>query len=151
MAGKVRTFLVVWAFSAFMLVGNAAPGPPSEEGTGQQWLSWSTERRSTFIDGYLAGYVRGTRKACEKTNELFEVGKAHRLGNDPAARCLAHLPAYSKDSGVYTTVLTDFYTRYPEYKSVPFVYLIWFLSDDQHKTAEALYGMALKGTLRTDF
>ena len=73
------------------------------------------------------------------------------MGNDTAARCQAHLPEYSKDPGEYANVLTDFYTRYPEYNNVPFFYLMWFLGDDQHKTADQLFQMALKGELRTKF
>ena len=58
---------------------------------------------------------------------------------------------YSKDADVYAIVLTDFYTKHPEYQNVPYSYLLSFLSDRQFKTADELYQMALKGQLRTHF
>jgi len=100
---------------------------------------------------FVTGYVMGTRKACDATNDLWEVGKAHRPGEDPSARCSARLELYSKNAKSYTSVLTQFYTEHPDYQNIPVVYLMRFLSDSQFKTADELYQMALKGDLRTFF
>jgi hypothetical protein len=117
------------------------------------------------MGGFIDGYLRGSHQACDATDDLFEVGKWHRLGDDrhpseiPSARCLARLDMYSKyklvesrpDFSAYTDVITEFYTRHPEYQDIPYVYLLEFLSDNKYKTAEQLYQMALKGEIRTSF
>jgi hypothetical protein len=107
--------------------------------------------------------MKGTIDACNAADELFEVGQPHRLGDEhhpteiPSGRCLEHMDReFSKvrfvksgtDGGAYTSVVTDFYTKYPEYKGIPFTTLLLLLSDKKHKTVEELYEMARKGELR---
>ena len=36
-------------------------------------------------------------------------------------------------------VITDFYTKYPGYRNIPFIYHLWFLTDSKFKTADQLY------------
>jgi hypothetical protein len=158
MAKIIRTLLVAGASAVFLLVVNAGSIPPTQPDRGQEWLSWSPAERNVYIDGFVTGYQGGTHRGCEVADELFEVGKPHRLGNQPSARCFARLETYSKysykdsaDFTAYTTVITEFYTKHPEYRGVPFFYLLSFLSDRQFKTADELYQMALKGELRTNF
>ena len=52
------------------------------------------------------------------------------------------------DLSAYTDVITEFYTRHPEYRAVLFVDLLKALSDRTYKTADQLYQMAVKGDLR---
>ena len=52
------------------------------------------------------------------------------------------------DLKVYTGVITEFYTKHPQYRGIPFVDLLRWLSDRNYKTANELYQMALKGELR---
>ena len=146
-----KVFALGGIFAVWMVITIAASSSSPQRGTGQEWVSWSPEQRDTFLDGFVTGYVMGTNRACDATNDLWEVGKAHRPGEDPSARCSARLELYSKDLKSYTTVLTQFYTEHPEYQNIPVVYLMRFLSDNQFKTADELYQMALKSDLRTIF
>ena len=130
---------------------------------GGEWLSWSPGQRTTYVNGFITGYLQGSHLACDVADELFEVGKPHRLGDQhdsgdmPSARCLARMDGYSKvryteasgpDFNAYTDVITEFYTRHPGYRGIPFVNLMKLLSDRNHKTADQLYQMALKEELR---
>jgi hypothetical protein len=140
----------------------AAQVRPDQVDRGGEWLSWTPEQRATYADGFITGYLQGFDLACEATDELFEVGQPHSLGDEhhpseiPSARCLARMEEYSRasytettgpDFSAYTDVITEFYTEHPEYQDVPFVELMKQLSDRNHKTADQLYQMALKGKL----
>ena len=137
------------------------PGPGQID-RGGEWLSWSSEQRATYVDGFITGYLQGSHRACEVADDLFEVGKPHRLGDEhhpseiPSARCLARMEEYSKakytetsgpDFSAYADVITEFYAKHPEYQGVPFVNLLKLLSDRNYKTQDQLYQMALKGEL----
>lgn len=130
---------------------------------GGEWLSWSPGQRTTYVNGFITGYLQGSHRACDVADELFEVGKPHRLGDQrdsgdmPSARCLARMEEYSKaryteasgpDFTAYTDVITEFYTKHPEYRGIPFLNLMKLLSDRNYKTADQLYQMALKEELR---
>jgi hypothetical protein len=130
---------------------------------GGQWLLWSSGQRITYVRGFITGYQRGFHRACELADELFEVGKKHRLGDEehpsqlPSARCLARMETYSKvsyaealegDFTAYTSVITEFYSHHPEYRGIPFMNIMKLLGDSSFKTADQLYQMALKGEIR---
>jgi hypothetical protein len=141
----------------------AAQVRPDQLDRGGEWLSWSPGERATFVDGFISGYRQGSQGACDVAQELFgEPGKKYRLGDEhhpseiPSARCLARMEEYSKakytetsgpDFSAYADVITEFYTKHPEYQGIPFVNLLKLLSDRNYKTADQLYGMALKGEL----
>jgi len=141
----------------------AAQVRPEQRDRGGEWLSWSPEQRATYVDGFITGYLQGRNQACAVADELFEKGKPHRLGDGhhpddlPSARCLAQMEEYSRgrytasgsiDASSYTDVITEFYTKHPEYRGIPFVNLMKLLSDRDYKTADQLYDMARKGELR---
>jgi hypothetical protein len=48
----------------------------------------------------------------------------------------------------YTNVITDFYTKHPDYARVPFPTLLLFLGDGICDNADQLYQKALKGELQ---
>jgi hypothetical protein len=137
---------------------------PEQLDRGGEWLSWNPGQRATYVDGFISGYLQGSHSACEVAQELFgKPGKMYRLGYEhhpsemPSARCLARMEEYSKarytessgmDESAYADVITEFYTKHPEYHGVPFVNLMKLLSDRNYKTADQLYQMALKGELR---
>jgi len=146
-----------------VIAGMPAQVRPVLVDRGEQWLSWGAGERAAYVDGFISGYLQGSLRACQAADELFEVGKPHRLGDEqhpseiPSARCLARTGAYSKvryaeASGVdlsdYVDVITDFYARHPEYRGVAFTNILELLDDRHHKTADQLYEMALKGELR---
>jgi len=138
------------------------PGPPGTNREGGEWLSWSANERNRYVDGFISGYLKARLTACNAADNLFEVGQTHRLGDDqhptevPSGRCLAVVDTYSRykylNSSInftaYTNVITEFYTKHPEYEGIPFPHLIEVLSDKKCSTADQLYQMALKGELR---
>jgi hypothetical protein len=150
---------------AILLIVSMAPQvrlQAQEIARGREWLSWSPAQRGTYVDGFITGYLQGSLYACEATDRLFEVGIPHRLGDEehpsevPSARCLARMEKYSKikyteasgqDFSAYTDVITEFYTKHPEYQGIPFGNLMKWLSDRNYKTADQFYQMALKGDL----
>lgn len=155
MTATGRMLLVNVVCAAFVLVVSAssvvtAPGVRGD-GAGQEWLSWSPTERSAFMNGFVTGYLRGTSAACNAADELFEANKPHSATDRPSERCRGRVDLYSKDSDAYTTVLTEFYTKHPEYQGIPSAYLLSFLSDSRYKTADQLYQMAIKGEMRTNF
>ena len=125
-------------------------------------MSWTTNERNRYIDGFISGYLKARLAACNAADNLFEVGHPHQLGDDqhptevPSGRCLAAVDTYSRykfvnssiDFTAYTNVITEFYTKHPEYQGIPFPHLIEVLSDKKCSTADQLYQMALKGELR---
>lgn len=140
----------------------AAQLRPEQLERGGEWLSWSQGERNTYVYGLISGYRRGSLKACNVADDLIEVGQPHRLGDAqhpsemPSARCLARRDNYSKckyinsvvECSAYTTVITEFYTKHPEYQGIPFPFLMDFMSDSNYKIADQLYQMALRGELR---
>jgi len=120
--------------------------------TGREWLSWSPEERSVFVEAYLAGYMSGKTDACEAAAQLFEphehiVDFAHSA----SARCFQHAKGYSKTVSHYAGLMTDFYTKYPKYGGISDVDLMLLLTGDRYRTADEVYQAALKGEIRTPF
>ncbi len=154
MTSKARTLVIVGICIVFFFAAikfSTSSVPRAQSGTGREWLAWTPAERSAFMNGYLTGYLRGTSKACNATDYLFEVDKPHSTADRPSERCHGRVESYSKDLDAYTTVLTDFYKKHPQYENVPSAYLLSFLTDNQFKSADELYEMAQKGELRTNF
>jgi len=152
----------VGALVSLTIICMAAQVRPEQIERGGEWLSWSAHERNRYVDGFISGYLKARLSACNAADNLFEVGQPHRLGDDqhptevPSGRCLAAVDTYSRykylnssiDFTVYTNVITEFYTKHPEYQGIPFPHLIEVLSDKKCSTADQLYQMALKGELR---
>jgi hypothetical protein len=159
MLRMMKTLPMIEACLALLILTGGAAGNPLGTGEGKEWLAWTPAERNVYVQGFIEGYLRGTNSACRLADELFEVGKPHRVGQGPRGRCEARLEKYTKikiaDSGpdlsAYTTVLTEFYTKHPEYQNIPKVYLLSFLTDRAYKTADQLSEMAMKREIRTHF
>ena len=154
MKATTRPLLVSAACALFALVALASVFPASHErgrGTGLEWLSWTSSERNAFMNGYVTGYLRGTSKACNGADDLFEVNKPHTMSDRPSERCLGRVDLYSRDADAYAAVLTAFYSDHPEYRGIPSAYLLSFLSDTQFRSADELYQMSLTGKIRTNF
>ena len=158
-----RTCLVGFILSAALCFTSSAQTNQLLHSRGGEWLSWSPGEQAVYVDGFITGYLQGSLSACETADKLFEVNKPHSLGDEhrpseiPSARCLARMETYSKasyregfgpDFTAYTDVITEFYTKHPEYRGIPFVNLMKLLSDRNYKTSDQLYQMAMKGELR---
>ena len=121
---------------------------------GLLWLSWSAAERETFVYGYIQGHGHGMNEACLAADDLFEKDKPHQLGHDdvpstfPSARCRARVAQYPNvrvdlskgpDFSAYTAVITEFYTKYPEYRDTPFTLLMESLAGTKTLTADDIY------------
>jgi len=158
-----KHFVGIGTLVILVIICTAAQFRTDQVDRGGEWLSWSPGQRATYVNGFITGYLQGSHRACDVADQLFEVDKPHRLGeqhdsgDNPSARCLARMDEYSKakyselfgpDFTAYTDVITEFYTKHPEYRGIPFLNLMKSLSDRNYKTADQLYQMALKGELR---
>jgi hypothetical protein len=134
--------------------------------SGEEWLSWNGSERDIYVRGYIDGNGWGTSSVCRTADDLFETNQGRHPGDEthpsdfPSARCLAKRPTYSKaghDPGdltglsAYTGVITEFYTKHPEYRRVPFDYLMMQLNDKDFKTADQLFEMAKRGAMNAVF
>lgn len=159
MARIPKTFVMVVASALLMVVRFAGAASQPASGSGQQWMSWSPAQRNTYVHGFIAGYWNGSEATCKKLDQIFEVGQPHRVGDSSTARCENHLENYTKlklsDSGLdvsaYTSVLTEFYTKPPEYQNIQGGYLLSLLTDGRYQTAAQLYQMAVKREIDTNF
>jgi len=124
------------------------------EHPGLQWLSWTSGERENFVYGYIHGYAHGMGEACLAADKLFEKDKPHVIGHDnvpssfPSARCLRSVAQYplikinpttGPDFSPYTTVITEFYTKHPEYRDTPFTLLMEYLANPKNLTSDDLY------------
>jgi hypothetical protein len=159
MSRMVRTFLVTGACAVVLFSTGAVPATREKVNSGTAWLAWSAAEKEVYVRGFIFGYGNGSEAACKLADELFEVGKHHRLGEGPGARCENRVKQYTKikildsgfDFGAYTSVVTDFYTKHPEYQNVSETYLLSLLSDQDYKSADQLYQMVLKGAMTNHF
>jgi hypothetical protein len=160
MLRMIRTLLLVGACVALPFVTGTAPATPEELNAGKEWLAWTLDQRNVYVYGFIEGYWKGSQTACKLADDLFEVGKHHRVGEGPRARCENALEQYTKikttDSGVdfsaYTTIVTEFYTKHPEYQNVSMGYLLFSLSDRNDQSADHLYQVVKRewGSMQVD-
>ncbi len=152
MGGEAKSFAGSGVLAALLLFAVTVhfASPPRDRG--DEWLSWSPEVRTVFADAYLSGYLRGKSDACNAADSLFELDKpVHDIKDTVSNRCFQHAKSYSKAPDYYVKVITDFYQKYPRYRNIPYVYLIFLLTDDWYKTADEIYQAALAGQIRTTF
>ena len=149
---KAMIPLIVGVFSVLLVASTPARMDSQAIATGEEWLSWSQQQRSVFVDAYLMGYLSGKSDACIGAADLFELDKpVQDLNESVDRRCFRHAKSYSKRADYYTGVITQFYTEHPEYRNIPNIYLMLLLIDDRYKTADEIYQAAVKGEIRTDF
>jgi hypothetical protein len=160
MTRTTRHLMIVAAFVILTFVNAAAQVPTDQMDRGGQWLSWNQKERITYVFGFIDGYYTGTFHLCEGADDLFKVRDPHRVPPHPDSRaqasivCLDSRSAYSKEyssAGVdfspYVDIITEFYTKHPDYNAVPFPKLMLFLGDGKCNTADELYQKAVKGEL----
>jgi len=155
----MKVLLAIGLSAVFIVAMGADVDKPKDLYEGKEWLAWTPKERNVYMQGFIQGYWGASHDACRLADDLFEVGKPHRLGQEPSGRCQERLGNYTKirmeDSGpdfsTYASVLTEFYTKHPEYQNIPKVDILSFLTDRNFKTADQLYQMAVKGEMRTHF
>lgn len=146
---KLHLVAISFVFLAAVCMG--IPANAQNREAGEDWLSWTQPLRSSFIEGFITGYLRGASAACNAADDLFELGMAHSANDRPSERCYKRVALYSKKSSVYADVITQFYRSNSQYKLVPVAYLLSFLKDGEFKDAAELSRMAKDGRLRTNF
>lgn len=89
-----KTLSVIGVCVALVLViGTASAAGKLNEG--KEWLTWTPAERNLYLRGFMEGYWRGSQSTCALADRLFEVGKPHRLGQEPSGRCEARLESYT--------------------------------------------------------
>lgn len=160
MSKMTRHLLTVTAIVVLPFVSTEAQVPADQIGRGGQWLSWSQKERITYVFGFIDGYYIGTSNLCEGADLLFKVRDPHRVPPHPDSQaqasilCFDSMGSYSKglsgaglDLSPYADIVTEFYTKHPEYSAVPFPELMLYLGDGKCDNADLLYQKALKGEL----
>jgi len=132
--------------------------------SGAQWLGWSSLTRDVFVFAFIDGYKQGVSDACRAGDRLFDFknGVVPDHSKDeipsPSTLCRANSGQYSnckigapegRACGAYTEIITAFYTKYPEYRGIPFEYLMQYLTDKDQKNADELHAIAKSGAMRT--
>ena len=110
----------------------------SSDGSGaaSEWDSFSVYERTVYVEGYTAGYGIGGLAACDKADLLFETkGQLLPDGtlNNPVQLCHEARDRFTRmgsegkvraNYSVYSDVITEFYNKYPKYKTAPFSFLL---------------------------
>ena len=159
MLRRAKWLKAVGASTVLVLLLGANDARRPDQLDGDEWIAWTQGERNAYVIGSIEGYWRASHDACRLADDLFEVGKRHRLGQEPSGRCQNHLENYSKmrminssvDVCAYTSVITEFYGKHPEFRNIPKGYLMSFLTDQKYKTADQLSEMAMRKEIHTQF
>jgi len=130
-------------------------GPHVQDG--EDWLSWSVERRESFVKDFLDGYLYGALDTCARSGTLFRGEKEQlsqaeiAVSQDVSARCQARLDGFSKfktsenrptDVSGYTVPMTMFYSNHPDKRHLPIVAQLLGLRDSTYDEAVSIYEKA---------
>jgi hypothetical protein len=87
MLPKVRWLLArgVGVLLVLVLAADVASRPDHLEG--DQWIAWTPRERDIYVSGFIEGYWGASHDACRLADDLFELGKPHRLGEESSGRC----------------------------------------------------------------
>lgn len=162
MFGRTRAFLAVGAVIALWHIHPMAQVPAAQTIPGAEWLSWSTNEKQAYVSGFIDGYESGTTQICASADQYFSVKTARASASEPlpegspSAVCFQNRGDYSRqystsawlDFSAYVNAVTEFYSKHPEYRSIPFARLMLALRDGRSSSDAQLYRKALEGELR---
>jgi hypothetical protein len=159
MSGRRAGFLLLG-----LVIALSYPNPATQVQTdpGAQWLSWSTSEKNAYVAGFIDGYRTGTTEICKAADQFLKAGSISSGGGQPetnssaSAACFASGGDYSKqysgkagvDFSVYANMITEFYTKHPDYRAISFRKLLLSLRDGASNSEDQLYQKALHGDLR---
>jgi hypothetical protein len=159
MSGRRAVFLLLG-----LVIAWSYPNPAAQVQTdpGAQWLSWSAGEKNSYVAGFIDGYLAGTTEVCkaadgfEKEGNISSRGDRLATNSSASAACFASGGDYSKqysakaevDFGAYANIITEFYTKHPDYRAVSFRQLLLSLRDGACNSEGQLYQKALRGDLR---
>jgi hypothetical protein len=162
--------LLAFAVSAFLLlilIGCGAGSKPQQDISilhpGEQWLSWNTAEKTSFVIAFLQGYGDGISGGCNSAKEALSKVELKDTSDNryyifDLADCRSRVPIYTKlklstsaapDASAYTNVITGFYQNYPQYRNIPYIYLMQLLKGDNPPGVNELYTMAQTGKMIT--
>ncbi len=153
----LRRTLFTWSILLYVLVlggcrSQPRRGPHVQDG--DDWLSWSSERRETFVKDFLNGYLYGTLDTCARAGTLFrsegeQLPPAEMtISPDLGTRCQSHLNGFSRfrtsanlpsDVSPYTSRITAFYKNHPGKRYLPIDEQLLGLRDSTYDEAVGLY------------
>jgi hypothetical protein len=159
MSGRRAGFLLVGLVIAVANLESATPLPANP---GAQWLSWTATEKNAYVGGFIDGYLSGTTEICQAAGQFLKGGNIRSSGDraetpsSASAACFATGGNYSKqysgkagvDFSVYANIITEFYTKHPDYRAVSFRKLILSLRDGVCNSEGQLYQKALRGDVR---
>lgn len=130
---------------------------------GEHWLSWSATERNYFVIGYIQGYGDGLLGGCQAAEDTLRHLELKNTRNNhyyifDRVNCDHQAPVYTKltlspisgaDVSAYIDVITKFYEEHPEYREIPYLYLIQQLKGENVPTADDLNSLAHAGKIRT--
>lgn len=163
MKNRGRNLLVFSTSFLFLFLACRDRHPVSILHPGEQWLSWDTAEKSNFVIAYIQGYGDGIESSCNSVKEALnrvelKDEKENRYYIFDTADCRSRLQIYTKmklstsrepDTSTYTDVVTGFYKNYPQYRGIPYVYLMQLLKGDNPPGVNQLYSMAQTGKMIT--
>ena len=108
---------------------------------GKRWLSWSTQERYLFLEGYLSGLAEGHEGGCFD----YEVGTPHRSDakmqeKSPVEKCLDLGLKFDQPGDYYERLMTKYYTTYPEDENLPMRKLLAELSATKNQSLAEIHG-----------
>ncbi len=86
---------------------------PGDVAQGDLWIGWSPDHRLGLVEGLLDGSYWGYFQACN------EASLAARSVPNLGDRCMEHIPAAHLKSEQYVSLMTEFYSKYPEDRALP--------------------------------
>jgi hypothetical protein len=163
MKNRSRELLAIATSVLFLFLGCGRQHPVSILHPGEQWLSWGSAEKSTFVIAYLQGYGDGISGGCNSAKEALSSAelkntKDNRYYIFDLANCRSRIPVFTKvklhtsgepDTSAYTDVITEFYEKYPQYREIPYIYLMQLLKGDNPPGVSELYSMAQTGKMVT--
>ncbi len=167
MKKRGRELLALAASVLVLFLGCRAGSKPPQDVSilhpGEQWLSWGSAQRSTFVIAFLQGYGDGISGGCNSAKEALSTTELKDMKDNryyifDTADCRSRVPIYTKmklytsaepDTSAYTNVITGFYQNYPQYRSIPYIYLMQLLRGNNPPGVNELYSMAQTGKMIT--
>lgn len=140
MSGSRAEFLLVGLVIALSYLKPAAQLPANPGG---QWRSWTASEKNGYVGGFIDGYLTGTTETCQATGHFLKGGNICSSDDrwetplSASAACFAsggnYCKQYSGKAGVefsvYANIITEFYTKHPDYRAVSFRKLMLSLRD----------------------
>jgi hypothetical protein len=151
-------WLLLAALSVILFVSGCSRGQQSERASSagrsktqvappfsaEMWLRWDKSSRIAFIMGYLRGHGDGVAAGCfDAKREVASMrdvsGFTPEVADEMWIHCGTKYKPSSRTFESYEEVVTTFYTRYPEDRSIEIQDILQLLAPDSDLTVEDLH------------